>query len=98
MTTTETPRRGSKNEHTAHVGCAVALVALAACALFVVPAFFASPSSPDSWAGAMFYVTWGLLGVVVLGAVAAHGRRRHLLVGAALFGIGYMILAVGRAA
>jgi hypothetical protein len=50
---------------------------------------------PESWAGAAFLLTWALLGVAVLGAVCARGWRRDAYVGAASFGIGYLILAFG---
>jgi hypothetical protein len=48
---------------------------------------------PKSWAGAAFFLTWSVLGVAALGAVCTRGRRREAWVGAASFGIGYLMLA-----
>jgi hypothetical protein len=46
-------------------------------------------------AGAMFLLTWALLGLAVLGAVFGAGRRREAWFGAVAFGLGYMFLAFG---
>ena len=67
--------------------------------LVLVSAVAAIRSGPDAriWAGATFFLTCGLLGLACLVAISGRGRRRQAGVGAALFGIGYMFLAFGRA-
>jgi hypothetical protein len=55
-----------------------------------------SRSSPGFWVGATFLTTCALLGITILGAVGDHGRRRHLWLGAAIFGVSYMAMAFGR--
>lgn len=54
---------------------------------------------PDAraWAGAAFFLTWGLLGMAGLVAIFGRGRRRQMAVGAVLLGVGYLLLAFGRA-
>jgi hypothetical protein len=44
-------------------------------------------------AGTMFLMSWAMLGMAVLGAVFARGRRRAAWLGAASLGLGYMVLA-----
>ncbi len=75
-----------------------AILGLSAFVLIVVLGAFAARSSPGFWAGATFFATCGLLGIIVLGAVSAQGKRRQVWIGAALFGVGYMTLAFGRSA
>ena len=75
-----------------------AILGLSAFVLVVVLGAYRARSSPGFWAGATFFVTCALLGVVVLGAASAHGKRRQIWLGAALFGIGYTTLAFGRSA
>jgi hypothetical protein len=75
-----------------------AILALSAFVLVVVLGGLRARSSPGFWAGATFFATCGLLGIIVLGAVSAQGKRRQIWLGAALFGIGYMTLAFARSA
>jgi hypothetical protein len=49
------------------------------------------------WAGVVFLLTCGLLGLAGLGAVFSRGGDRATWLGAALFGWGYMALAFGQA-
>ncbi len=49
-------------------------------------------SDPAIWAGAVYLSTWALLGLTVLGVACGRGKRRMIWFGAALFGLGYMIL------
>ncbi len=44
-------------------------------------------------AGTVFLLTWALMGLAVLGAAFGRGRRREVWIGAASFGLGYLILA-----
>jgi len=50
---------------------------------------------PVLWAAAPFLLTWGLLGLTVIGAFFGRGKSRTVWLGAALFGVGYMILIFG---
>jgi len=52
-------------------------------------------SDPALWAGAVYLLTWGLLGLAVLGFACGRGQRRMIWLGAALFGLGYMVLNRG---
>ena len=52
-----------------------------------------SRSAPGFWVGATFLATCALLGTTILGAVGDRGRRRHLWLGAAIFGVSYMAMA-----
>ena len=49
-------------------------------------------SHPALLASALYLTTWLLLGITVLGAACGSGKRRMVWFGAALFGLGYMIL------
>jgi hypothetical protein len=49
-------------------------------------------ASPVLWASALYLSTWVLLGIAVLGFACGRGKRRMIWFGAALFGLGYMIL------
>ena len=51
---------------------------------------------PELWAGATFFLTWCLIGLMALGALIARGRHREPWLGAAFFGTGFMILVFGR--
>jgi hypothetical protein len=70
---------------------------LAASGICIVIAFalLGSTSSVGPWAGAAFLLTSGLLSMTVLGTVSTAGKRRQMWLGAALFGIGYLLLAFG---
>jgi len=69
------------------LSCLVLVVAIA-CAGAILPA--------GLWAGSSFLLTWGLIGLVALGALIGRARRREAWLGATLFGAGFMILAFGR--
>ncbi|MHB1313452.1 MAG: hypothetical protein ACYC3L_15650, partial [Gemmatimonadaceae bacterium] len=56
---------------------------------------FAFRWAPVFWVGAMLLLTWGVIGVAVLGSACNRGRRRTRWFGAALFGAGYMALIFG---
>jgi hypothetical protein len=71
-------------------------IGLGGLGLLSLVALTGSKWSLGLWAGATFLVTWGLLGIAALGAVFSRGRPRQVWAGAALFGVGYMILAFGR--
>jgi hypothetical protein len=72
-----------------------AVLGAAGCALIVFLGLLGSRWAPGFWAGATFLATCGLLGTAVLGVAGDRGKRRQIWLGAALFGIGYMILAFG---
>ena len=74
-----------------------ALIAWAGLVLATAAAAIRSGPDAGTWAGATFFLTCGLLGLACLVAIFGRGRRRQAGVGAALFGIGYMFLAFGRA-
>jgi hypothetical protein len=73
-----------------------AMIAPAASILVTSAATICSPSAPGVWAGATLLLTWGLLGLLVLGAIFGRGRHREVWLGAALFGAGYLLLTLGR--
>jgi hypothetical protein len=75
-----------------------AILGLAAFVLVVVLGTFTARSSPGFWAGAAFFSTCGLLGIVIMGAATRQGKRRQICLGAAILGVGYMTLAFGRSA
>ncbi len=72
------------------------VLGLSGCVLVVAIGTFAARLGSGFWPGATFLSTCALLGILVLGAVGCHGTRRQVCLGAALFGIGYMVLAFGR--
>jgi hypothetical protein len=58
-------------------------------------AVFGSRWPQGRWSGTTFLLTCGLLALAALGALVGRGRSREVWLGAALFGWGYLILAVG---
>ncbi len=48
--------------------------------------------APELCAALALFATWGWLGLVTVGAVCRRGKRRAACLGAALFGIGYIVL------
>jgi hypothetical protein len=66
--------------------------------VFTSAATVGTRSNPGLWAGATFFFTCGLLGVAILAAIFGRGRTREFGLGAALFGIGHLLLALGRPA
>ena len=73
-----------------------AVLGLLGGALIVALIFTGSRSSPGSWVGATFLVTFALLGITVLGAIGDQGKGRQIWLGAAIFGVCYMAMAFGR--
>jgi hypothetical protein len=71
------------------------MIGLAGFGAFAAVALIGSRSEPGLWAGATYLLTCGLLGLAVLGAVWGRGKRRAVWLGAALFGAGYLALALG---
>jgi hypothetical protein len=66
-------------------------------AVIVFLGLLASRSAHGLWVGSTFLATCGLLGMAILGAASGgQGKRQQIYLGAALFGVGYMILAFGR--
>jgi hypothetical protein len=60
--------------------------------------FLAAPrSDPALWVGAVYLLTWAVLGFAAIGFVCGRGPRRMIWFGAALFGLGYMVLTRGPA-
>jgi hypothetical protein len=57
-----------------------------------------SRSAPGLWAGMVFLLTCGMLGLASLGAIAGRAGRRTMWLGAALFGSGDMYFTFGRSA
>ncbi len=72
------------------------VLGLSGCVLVVAVSSFVSRLASGFWPGAMFLSTCALLGILVPGAAGSQGTRRQICLGAALFGIGYMVLAFGR--
>ena len=46
------------------------------------------------WAGGTYLLTGALLGLATLGAILGRGRRREIWIGAAIFGVGYLYMAM----
>jgi hypothetical protein len=61
--------------------------------MVVVTALAGWRSDPETTAGAIFLLTWGLAGLAILGAILTRGRRREAWLGAASFGLGYLVMA-----
>ncbi len=64
--------------------------------LIVFGSVVAIKSTTDSgiWAGGMYLLTCGLLGTAILGALFSRGKSREICIGAALFGVGYLYMAL----
>jgi hypothetical protein len=73
-----------------------ALMWLSGAALVAAFVLAASKSAPGLWAGVVFLLTCGMLGLATLGALVGRGKRRTLWLGAALFGWGFMYFTFGR--
>ena len=73
-----------------------ALMWLTGSALVAAFVLVASKSAPGLWAGVVFLLTCGMLGLATLGALVGRGKRRTMWLGAALFGWGYMYFTFGR--
>ncbi len=72
-----------------------ALIGLAGFGVVLTASLATRRSAPEFRAGLTFLLTSGLLGLAILGAILGRGRRREAWIGAALFGIGYLVLAFG---
>jgi hypothetical protein len=73
----------------------LAAIMFAGFALIATIAAVGSRTRPGLWGGSIFFLTWGLLGLVALGAAFGRGRRRIIWAGAALLGVTYMLLIFG---
>jgi hypothetical protein len=73
----------------------LAAILLLGLILFAAIAAAGPRARPGLWSGSIFFLTWGLLGLVALGAVFGRGRGRAAWAGAALFGVAYMLLIFG---
>lgn len=60
--------------------------------IYAAAAVVGMKTAPVLWAGTTVLLTWAVLGLVALGAVFGRGRRRARLLGAVLFGAGYLLL------
>jgi hypothetical protein len=72
-----------------------ALIGLGGLVLYTCLALAGLRRAPGLWAGGTFLLSWGLIGLAVLGAVYGRGTRRASGLGAALFGAGTMLLIFG---
>jgi hypothetical protein len=72
------------------------VIALFALVLAATLALLGSTSDFGLWSVATLLVTLGILGLTVLGAVFSRGKPRARWFGAALFGIGYLVLVMLR--
>jgi hypothetical protein len=72
-----------------------AVVGLTSLVLLGATSVVGARRAPGLWAGATVLLTWGILGLIIVGAV--YGRRKHrtFCLGASLFGTGYMLLIAG---
>ena len=73
-----------------------ALMWLSGAALVAAFVLAAAKSAPGLWAGVVFLLTCGMLGLATLGAFVGRGKRRTMWLGAALFGWGFMYFTFGR--
>lgn len=64
----------------------------AACAVLIG---VAARSDPALWVGAVYLLTWAVLCIAALGFACGQGRWRMICLGAALLGLGYMVLNRG---
>ena len=72
------------------------IAALAGLVLACSSVAIRSRSDAGFWSGATYLLTWGLLGVSAIGAIADRGRRRIAWLGATLLGGGSMVMAFAR--
>ena len=73
-----------------------ALVVLPGLVLVAATALAVPRVPPRIWAGLTFLLTWLFLGLVGLGCLYGRGKAREASLGAAVFGVGFMILSFGR--
>ena len=73
-----------------------AVIWLSGSALVVSAAVAGSRSAPGLWAGVIFLLTCGMLGMAILGASVGRGSWRTISLGAALFGSAYLFFTFGR--
>lgn len=94
---TESVEAGVREAGPAEGGGRLRLAAIGAvgAVLILAIAVIGPRSRPGLWAGTVFFLTWGLLGLLALGAAFGRGRRRAMWAGAGLFGTGYILLIFG---
>ena len=68
------------------------VIGLAVSVLFTSVALAGSRKAPGLWAGGTVLLTWGVLGLTSVAAARGREGRRTACLGAALFGVGFMIL------
>jgi len=71
-------------------------VGLAGVVAFTATTVIGARDTPGLWTGATVLLTWALLGLTAIGALFRRGPRQAQWLGAALFGIGYLLLVSGR--
>lgn len=71
------------------------ITGLAAMVMVTALVWIAPRSDPALWAGAIYMLTWVVVGTAALGFACIRGPRRMVWLGAALFGLGYMTLNRG---
>jgi hypothetical protein len=84
------PRSESRRPGWPRSGSLVAMLSI--CIVATAVAALGSTSELSLWTGATLLLTFAVLGLAVLGVVFGRGRRRAQSLGAALFGLGYLIL------
>ena len=75
-----------------------AVIWLTGLVLVALAAVATSQTAPGLWAGVVFMLTCGMIGLAILGALVGRGRARTMWLGAAIFGFGYMLFTFGRSA
>jgi hypothetical protein len=73
----------------------LAATGLAALLVVAILVWLLPRSDPALWAGAVYLLTWGILGTAALGFACRRGPDRMIWLGAALFGLGYMVMTRG---
>jgi len=73
-----------------------AVIGIAGVALIALITVVRPRPAPGLAAGATYLLTCGLLGLAVLGAALSEGRPRQIWLGAALFGVGYLVMSFSR--
>ncbi len=71
------------------------LVGLCGLLVYAFVAVIGSRTAPGLWAGATIMMAWGVLGLLAVGVVFQRGGSRVRCLGAAVFGIGYLMLVSG---
>ncbi len=82
--------RGALRMHRVRFSIAAMMAVVAVTALMIAALRF----STAAWAGAMLLLVWGVLGLAIAGVICRKGGERAWWVGFALFGCGYLALAL----